>query len=172
MWTNLLFASLLAHVCALNALHLPGEISPVSASSVQPKRELKARHIAIDDDCAPDEREYLQHMLYDIMDVFRHAAVSIFPHSRPITLYESEKVFEFFGTVDYQAREQARILLDEAARGLRAFPNGDPRIYCHAERFPEDERENGCQEGNNYLKSYSRRYLNEIALVGSRFSFQ
>lgn len=102
-------------------------------------------------------------MIIDIAEVFHHAAVAALPLSRPSTEYENGKFFEFFGTNSYEERAIVRHKLDEAARAASGWPNGDVNIYCHAERFPEDERE--CDPDSDFYKIYSRNYLNEIALV-------
>lgn len=146
----------------LGALYLPNQLSLYDLS-IPSRRSVLPRHIVIENDCEDDERECLQAMLSDVMDVFRHAAQAVHPWSRPITEYELGKAYEFFGRTDAQARELVRHIFDEASVALHSFPDGDPRIFCHAERFPENER--WCEIGDRFTKLYSRKFLNEIALV-------
>lgn len=92
------------------------------------------------DDCTAGEREYLGLMIIDLAEVFRHAAKADLPRTRSFTTYETEKSYEFFGTTSFRARAIARQKFDEAARADSGWLNGAVRIYCHAERFKENER--------------------------------
>lgn len=133
-------------------------------SDTQPHRQVLGRRAILKNDCSEEERDYLQPMISDIAEVLRHAAHAALPLSRLSSQYQVEKFFEFFGSSSYRARMGARRRLDEAARAARGEPNGDVQIYCHAERFPEEERV--CGEGDTFYKLYTLERLNEIALVG------